>query len=354
MKKAVLALLFSALLFSCEQTPSYTINGKVLNSDAEGKQVLLGKIQNEETIFVDSTFIRKGKYRFTGSVDQADLYVVNVVMDDPKTRPSVGFVLENASIIITTDTLGSRIGGTAMNDSIQNYQDRDRLLTEAMMVARNEQNVGEYRKLYDAQRIGRFDFIKNNVNNPGVWSMLGHVVYNPLSDLKAIVAGADARTSAHPVMERIVERIHAMETAVQGNPFIDLEMPNPEGKMVKLSDYVGKTKYVLVDFWASWCSPCIADLPHVFKVYEKYKKRGLEIVGVSFDNSQEAWLKGIKEHKLPWPQMSDVKGWDSMGARLYAIPGIPYTALIDQSGTMIALNLRGESLDKKLAELMGK
>lgn len=115
---------------------------------------------------------------------------------------------------------------------------------------------------------------------------------------------------------------------------------------------MGKGKYVLVDFWASWCGPCRTEMPNIVKTYEKYAGDDFEIVGVSFDSKKEAWTKSINEMKLTWPHMSDLKGWNCAAAKLYAISGIPHTILFDRKGKIIARNLHGEELNLKLESLL--
>ena len=124
----------------------------------------------------------------------------------------------------------------------------------------------------------------------------------------------------------------------------------PEGKTVKLSDYVGKGKVVLVDFWASWCGPCRREMPNLVEAYAKYKNKNFEIVGVSLDQSADAWKEAIKKLNITWPQMSDLKYWNCEGAQLYAVSSIPHTVLIDGEGTILARGLHGDELQEKIAE----
>lgn len=136
-----------------------------------------------------------------------------------------------------------------------------------------------------------------------------------------------------------------------GQKYTDLAMPDPQGKTVRLSDYIGKSKYVLVDFWASWCGPCCREMPNVVDAYGKYHAKGFDVVGVSFDNSKEPWVKAIDRLKMPWHHMSDLKGWGCAAASVYNIKGIPANILVDKNGNIIGKNLRGEDLQNKLAEL---
>ena len=129
-------------------------------------------------------------------------------------------------------------------------------------------------------------------------------------------------------------------------------MNTPEGKSVKLSDFISKNKYTLIDFWASWCGPCRQEMPNVVAAYNEFKAKGFGIVGVSQDNNLESRKKAIKDLNITWAQMSDLKGWQCEGAALYGVRAIPATVLVDQEGTIVARNLRGDELKAKLAELM--
>ena len=123
----------------------------------------------------------------------------------------------------------------------------------------------------------------------------------------------------------------------------------PEGKAVSLDDFKGK--YLFVDFWASWCGPCRGENPNVLRAYNNYKQDGLEILGVSFDDKKEAWLKAIEEDKMPWTQISVLKGFQNEAAELYDIQGIPASILINPEGKIIAYDLRAEDLERKLLEI---
>ena len=137
----------------------------------------------------------------------------------------------------------------------------------------------------------------------------------------------------------------------QGVMFKDVEMKNLAGETVRLSRWVGRGNYVLVDFWASWCGPCRMEMPNVKEAYAKFHPKGFEIVGISLDNKQEAWEKGVTDLGITWPQMSDLQGWKCVGASLYNIRSIPATILFAPDGTVVEAGLRGEALSQKLAEI---
>lgn len=139
-----------------------------------------------------------------------------------------------------------------------------------------------------------------------------------------------------------------------GADVVDFVSKDLSGKECHLTDYVGKGKYVLVDFWASWCGPCREEIPNIKDCYDKYNEKGFEVVGISFDNNQEDWEKCVQELGITWPQMSDLEGWDCAASDIYHVKGIPTTILYGPDGKVIKSYLRGEELGKTLAEYLDK
>jgi thiol-disulfide isomerase/thioredoxin len=132
----------------------------------------------------------------------------------------------------------------------------------------------------------------------------------------------------------------------------DFRQADPQGKVVQLSGLRGQ--YVLLDFWASWCPPCRAENPVLVRVYHQYEKKKFTILSVSLDHDRAAWLKAVKKDGLTWPQVSDLKGWDNAAAVRYHIMAVPQNFLLDPSGHVVGQNLRGEALEQRLAQLLGK
>lgn len=158
----------------------------------------------------------------------------------------------------------------------------------------------------------------------------------------------------YPALAPLKAQIAANKRKAIGADYTDFSMADPEGNEHKLSEYIGNGKYVLIDFWASWCGPCRAEMPHVKEMYAKYHEKGFDIVGVSFDNKKEAWIKAIQDMGLQWHQLSDLKGWKSLASDLYNIRAIPATLLIGPDGKIVAKDLRGSELTQKLKELFGE
>ena len=173
----------------------------------------------------------------------------------------------------------------------------------------------------------------------------------------------------HPAMKEAKEYMSQIREAYQkerqellssqkaraiGNKFTDIAMNDTTGRERRLSEWCGKGRYVLIDFWASWCGPCRAEMPNVTACYEKYHAKGLDIVAISFDTNKDAWLRAINTMKMPWVHLSDLAGWNSLGAKTYDIKGIPANILLDGEGNIIDIDLRDYMLEDKLAEIFGE
>lgn len=167
-----------------------------------------------------------------------------------------------------------------------------------------------------------------------------------------VVKALEGYANGNDIYDNMAGQILQMRKVAVGATAPEITLSQPNGEVISLSDFRGQ--YVLIDFWASWCGPCRRENPNVKKVYDKYKNKGFEILGVSLDKAMQPWLNAIGQDGLEWRHVSDLKQWNSQVVKDYQITGIPHTVLVDPNGVIVAKNLRGEALELKLAQIFGE
>jgi len=200
------------------------------------------------------------------------------------------------------------------------------------------------------------DFYKNNINTAFAQKIFSESKWtrrlNP-DQLESVVnAVTDKAFKETDTYKNAADRLFRMKTTKPGNPYTNIVSINPQGNADELANYVGKGKYVLLDFWASWCPDCRKEMPALAELYAACKDKNFEIVGYSLDKDKDAWIKGIETLNITWPQLSDCGFWNSQGAQLYAVQFIPQTVLINPEGKIIERGLDLDALKEKLAGLL--
>jgi len=210
--------------------------------------------------------------------------------------------------------------------------------------------------LFENAKAAYADFFKNNINTAFAQNIFSESKWTRRlnsGQLELVVqAVTDKAFKETDVYKNATARLASMKNTLSGNPYTNIISKDPDGNTVELANYVGKGKYVLLDFWASWCPDCRKEMPALVDLYATYKDKNFEIVGYSMDKDKDAWTKGIKDLNITWYQMSDCDFWNSQGAKLYAVQFIPLTVLINPEGIIIERGLDMDTLKEKLAALL--
>ena len=374
MKKTILCILACLPVAVFAQGGKYVVEGTIGTYSAPAKVYLQYKTK---TRFVtDSTTIENGKFKFEGNLTD-DPIMAELLLNPKGTGPSFGdhkqVYLENGATIVNSagKLREAIIAGTQVN--IDNAKldtalkalkgDYDALDAKRNATAPNQQQSDAYKKeadklvsaiLTDRAAIYK-KFIQDNPDSYISLVTLGSYAYSAdYSDIAPLFNAMSDRMKQTVRGKHFAElRPHIKAVAI-GAVAPEIIEADTSGNMVSLSSFRGK--YVLVDFWASWCGPCRAENPNLVKAYNRYKGLKFTVVGVSLDalDGKGRWKAAIRKDGLSWPQVSDLKYWDSEAAILYGIKAIPQNFLLDPSGKIIAKNLRGDDLENKLEELFGK
>jgi len=361
--KKVLVLLFTVLcLYSCG-AKEFIIDGTVSDKNLNGTTIFIKERINREWIVLDSAMIENGKFTFKGIADTAKIaYLVYVYPADNKVRQA--FVLESGKLTADIDTTGFMvIKGTEQNNLLQAYQDEKNSFNKKAEVfykansdtaKTSEQKLAfdqNERELADEELAADKKFATEHIN-----SLIGtHVFINSfyamsIGEKEAIIQLMNAETKKVKRIGEIIADIEVEKKVAVGSQFAEIKMLSLSGDSLALSALVGKTDFVLIDFWASWCGPCMHSLPELKAFYAKYKGSKLEILGVSLDDDRQAWVNTIASKKMTWKHVSDLKGWRCEGSRIYAVNSIPCIILIDKKGKIVGRNLSIPEMDNLLTD----
>lgn len=380
MKPLCYALAVSAALYSCsgsKNSSGFELKGTLQNS--KGESVYLEKLSQKGTEVVDSTVIDdKGNFVMANYAPSVGFYRLRInqanfamlVLDSAQKVSISGDARDlgntfraegspDTKLFLEYNALAQQ--QKRRTDSLENIF-RTALVTQKMDSLKADSLSRELQKPYENMIAQYSEVVAKKIReNTGSFASIMAIQQLKPEDYMDVYKALDAGLQKKYPASEDVKSFHGMVQQTQmivaraeatkiGNEAPELMLPTPDNKELALSSLRGKV--VLIDFWASWCGPCRKEMPNVKLLYQKYKDKGFEIYGVSLDKDRDAWLEAIEKDGLKWPQVSDLKFWQSEAAQTYAVQSIPHTVLIDKNGKILASGLRGAELEAKLAEAL--
>ncbi len=348
MKKILLCAATALACAACTNENSFTIEGRI--EGLSGKVYLL----DEERNAIDSTVVKDGSFRLKGQTQEAAIRMLRDARGEGATFSAL-LILEPGRIVVTDDPENpyrKLVSGTPSNDASAAYgAASSALVKEYRDPETDQERRAAIEEEYSA--LTRKSVEENRDNLFGALILAQELGYELSGrELLEEIAAFTPEIQRTALLTQLREQAEARLRTEVGQPFIPFEAPDAAGKAITLSSVVSAHRYVLLDFWASWCGPCMGEVPHLKKAYDAFRKKGFEIYGVSLDKDRDKWLAAIEENDMPWIQVCSLEAFDDPGARAYAVQAIPSNFLIAADGTIVAKNLRGEALYEKLAELL--
>ena len=358
MKAFQASILFSSALLLCAcQSNSFKVNGSA-EALADG-DTLFVTTDMESGTPSDTILVKDGKFQYAGETDSLQLCMIYSAARNEINAP---FFLEAGNISVTlSETPGaSRVGGTQANNEWQRLNDSVMVIGKEInriaehiygnTVSQEEQQrgMGKIEQLNKRFAGVVADAIKRNIDNEFGYFLLTYYPEDVIDDnmRSNLIKQLPDAMRQRPAIKLMQKHLEAAANTSEGAVITDFTQPSLDGTPLSIMDEIRRNKITVIDFWASWCGPCRQEMPMMTAMYDKYKDKGLGIVGISLDNDGDAWQQATQQLGIKWPQMSDLKGWDNAAAQLFNISSIPHTVVIDQNGKILRRGLRGTQLEQ--------
>jgi peroxiredoxin len=374
MKKLIVAIIASLPLMAFAQDGKYTIQGSLGSYNAPAKVYLQAYIKGK--VNTDSVTLKDGKFQFDGAIGDVPINAY-LIFNDKGTGANYkdykSLYLEKGTITITSADLlaNAKIDGPKTNQDNARYdaalkqvrEEEDALEVKDKAATPEQKNSASYEREYHKtekaleakENAINKKFIAENPDSYISLNALESYAYSAdYTDIAPLYNGLSDAIKQSEAGKAFGDRLPKLKAVAIGAMAPEFAEADTSGKVISLASFKGK--YVLVDFWASWCGPCRRENPRVVKTYNKYKGKNFTILGVSLDRpgAKDKWLAAIHKDGLTWTHVSDLQFWKSKAADLYGVRAIPQNFLIDPNGKIVGKNLMGEDLSDKLAELLGK
>lgn len=338
--------------------------------DSDSTKVELYSYINNEIILIDSTYTRNKSFVFEGEENIEDLSFI-VFNEDFSLSQKINLILERGDINIQVKSpeYFSIVSGTPLNDLYQEYKDSCDTYRFMMQKIPDDnpqlfiygsekhkliQKQGHYMQSFKIDNInnklGQALFIRELGNIPEHFSNADSVDYEILKLLDPEIKARPAIINYFAKKEKQRQQTETLKET-KNKQYFDYCLSDADGDKKCISNFVGKSKFLYIDFWASWCGPCVREMPNLKKIYEEYKDKGLQIISISLDTDEAKWKQGIKKIDVPWVHLSDLKGDESGVNKLYNVDGIPHGVLIDEKGYVLIPKANAKSLEISLRDL---